>query len=134
MEERLYWVITPEYEYSEYLDGWAVDRYSLKDCVEIVATSKRDAVSKAVTEMLADKYSEYCKNRKRDNLNPFVGVQAMLAECGHGVAFKLDDEEYAADCWVCHEIFHHEEIGKEADDLDELEQIKWELTQVSCAS
>ena len=114
-ETQVYFVTSPEYDcYIDYVPEFGTGpRGTTRDWKEIVATSKREAVSIAVREWLAERRDRYalddnwCSTQRADGLCPFTGIRAELAVCGHGVKQPADKSwlTFDPDCdeWWCSE-------------------------------
>lgn len=76
-----YLVITPEYDYTEWVCEFGGPTYSECDAVEIEAENKRDAIALGVKYMLAHPTKfQYVHDQRSDNLSPYAGVKAILPE------------------------------------------------------
>jgi hypothetical protein len=111
-EQHVYSVITPVYSVMEIVIDNMGPTYDVQDWVDVVATSKREAVQIAVrdwlTENLPYRDKNYVQDRKRDGLCPWTGIRAEIMRCPHGVecpiGFKDDfwcdqcQEEWDKEC------------------------------------
>ena len=76
-----YLVLTPKFDYTEWINEYGGPTYPVRDFVEIVAKNKKDAVALGVKYMLTHRYSKeqgykYVHDRRSDGLSPYVGVRA----------------------------------------------------------
>jgi hypothetical protein len=111
--KRVYWVTSPEYDvYIDYFPEFGSGpRGTTEDWLEVEASSKREAVSIAVKQWLAERRERYAlddnwsSSRKADGLCPFTGVRAEIAACPHGTEMPLgfygDGWEDQHDEWWC---------------------------------
>ncbi len=95
-----YFVTSPDYTYTEYIEGlYGGPQYTVNDFEQVQARTKREAVSIAVKTWLAEKrYGDenWSQSQRSDGLCPFTGVRAEVAVCEHGVEMPLG---FADDFW-----------------------------------
>lgn len=90
---KLYHVVTPEYDYTEYVCAEGGPTYPVCDVIEIEAKTRRDAVALGVREMLRGgkqgRYERFrwCLDQRLDGLSPYAGVKAYEV-CTACVPFK----------------------------------------------
>jgi hypothetical protein len=80
---RKYYVVTPEYDYTEYVPGLEPPggpTYSVSDCIEVEAANARYAKAFGVKLMLQkispvpQEQFSWCKDQRSDGLSPYSGV------------------------------------------------------------
>ena len=84
-----WFVITPNYTYVErILDDGTGPTFEASDVIEVVADTRREAISKGVKEMLNRPKSfdfKYMHSQRADNACPYTGVRAepnpFIGEC-----------------------------------------------------
>lgn len=102
-----YWVTSPEYGVLIPIldDGSGPIEYGC-DVEEVWAPNKRDAIKIAVKKWRTERgwwsNRNYVHDRMADGLNPFVGIKAELAMCGHGVVTFYECKE-CDDEWTKHQ-------------------------------
>ena len=85
---RLWYVVTPNFEYTEVILDGQGPTYDVCDLIEIEAETARDAVLLGVKEMLRGSRQEgspfrrftWCLEQRADGLSPYAGVKAHAAD------------------------------------------------------
>ena len=78
---KSWFVTTPMYQYTEYVEHMACPSYDIADFEEVEAETRREAVQIAVRKWLTER-DTYCHGRKSDGLCPWTGVRAeSVDEC-----------------------------------------------------
>lgn len=79
MSTQTHWFVeTPTYPYHEVvLEDGSGPTYDVADFLEIDAPTRREAISAAVKQWLAERWDNYCRTRVSDRLNPFKGIKAV---------------------------------------------------------
>jgi hypothetical protein len=80
-----YWVVTPEFSYTEpVLDDGSGPTYDVRDVVEVEAPTARDAVRIGVKRMLSEwEFRDgWCNIQRQSDACPYAGVRAELKEEG----------------------------------------------------
>jgi hypothetical protein len=79
---RRWWVVTPEFSYTDVIDPEiGGPTYDVRDVIEVEAETKRDALLLGVKAMISDRHRfEWCRDQRRDGLSPYAGVTVEPAE------------------------------------------------------
>lgn len=79
--ETTYFVTTPTYPVSEYVEHMLAQVYDASDWLEVKAPTRREAVRLAVKEWFAESYTRgngnYVQRQKDDGLCPWTGIRAQ---------------------------------------------------------
>jgi hypothetical protein len=76
---KRWFVVTPEFSYTEYIVAGQGPSYAVRDVIEIEAETARDAISLGVREMLRGRTFTYCEDQRSEGLCPYTGVFAEPA-------------------------------------------------------
>lgn len=98
-----WFVASPSYPYHEVvLDDGTGPTYDISDFTEVDAPTRRDAITTAVKEWLAERGDNYVQQRRSDGLSPFAGVKAVSVAELKAETFESGPPEWAADfCDTC---------------------------------
>ncbi len=97
-----WYVISPEYDYTEYIDEYGGPTYPVRDVVEVEADTAREARIKGVAM-----FEEWTTMARGDDINPFTGVKAepICSACMP----KIEEGNDTYDCEVCGEWWRYNE-------------------------
>ena len=79
---KRWFVVTPEFSYTEVILDGQGPSYDTVDAIEIEAETARDAVKLGVREMLRRPGFSYCEDQQSDERCPYTGVFAEPCDSG----------------------------------------------------
>lgn len=83
---KRWYVVTPEYDYTEIIVDGQGPTYTERDVIEIEAETARDAIALGVREMLTRRRSldgwryQWCRDARAEKVSPYAGVKAFPVE------------------------------------------------------
>ena len=80
-EMRRWFVVTPEFDYTDIIVDGQGPTYPVRDVIEIEAETARDAIALGVKEMLKQGHDyRWCRDARTDGVSPYTGVEAFPAQ------------------------------------------------------
>lgn len=101
-----HWFVTsPVYPYHEVvLEDGSGPTYDISDFTEVDAPTRREAITAAVKEWLAERSDNYACARRSDGLSPFVGVKAVSVAEAKAETLESGPPDWVPDsCETCAE-------------------------------
>jgi hypothetical protein len=73
---KRWWVVTPEFSYTEWVCELGGPTYDVCDAIEVEAETKRDALLLGVKAMTEDhRHYDWCREQRESGLSPYAGFE-----------------------------------------------------------